>query len=55
MCRVMHSGQALFSLGIEPDIPRIHPWNELLATGAQTTWLTKYMHFDNNNQMSILK
>jgi hypothetical protein len=36
----MRTGQALFLLGIEPGIPRIRPWKELLATGAQATWLT---------------
>jgi hypothetical protein len=38
MRRGMHTGQALFPLGIEPGIPRVHPWKELLATGAQSTW-----------------
>ena len=37
--RGMRTGQALFPLGIEPCIPRVRPWKELLATGAQTTWL----------------
>jgi len=31
--RGMRTGQALFLLGIEPDIPRVRPWKELLATG----------------------
>jgi hypothetical protein len=35
----MRTGQALFPLGIEPGIPRVRPWKELLATGAQATWL----------------
>jgi len=35
----MRIGQALFPLEIEPGIPRVRPWKELLATGAQTTWL----------------
>jgi len=35
----MRTGQTLFPLGIEPGIPRVRPWNELLATKAQTTWL----------------
>jgi len=35
----MRTGQALFLLRIEPDIPRIRPWKELLAAGTQTTWL----------------
>jgi hypothetical protein len=35
----MHTGQALFSLGIESDIPRIRLWNELFATEAQAIWL----------------
>jgi len=26
-------------VGIEHGISRVRPWNELLATGAQTTWL----------------
>jgi len=39
MHRGMRTGQALFLLGIEPGIPRIRPWKELLATGAQATWL----------------
>jgi len=38
MCRGTRTGQALFLLGIELGIPRVRPWNELLATGAQTTW-----------------
>jgi len=37
MRRGMRTGQALFPLGIEPDIPRVRPWKELLATRAQTT------------------
>jgi hypothetical protein len=37
--REMRSGKALFPLRIEPSIYQIRPWNELLATGAQTTWL----------------
>jgi hypothetical protein len=39
MLRGMRTGQALFPLGIEPGIPRVRPWKELLATGAQATWL----------------
>jgi len=35
----MRTGQALFSLRIKPSIPQIRPWKELLATGAQATWL----------------
>ena len=35
--RGMRIGQALFP-GIEPDIPQVRPWKELIATGAQTTW-----------------
>jgi len=27
----------MFPLGIEPGIPHVGPWKELLATGAQTT------------------
>jgi len=34
----MRTGQALFSLEIEPGIPRVRPWKELLATGAQAAW-----------------
>jgi len=35
----MHTSQALFLLlGIEPGIPRVCPWRELLAIGAQATW-----------------
>jgi hypothetical protein len=37
--RDMCTSQALFPLGIEPGIPRARPWNELLATGVQATWL----------------
>jgi len=37
--RGMHTGQALFFLGIEPGIPRVRSWKELLATGTPTTWL----------------
>jgi len=39
----MHTSQALFPLGIEPGIPRVCPWKELLATGAQTTWLNSFI------------
>jgi hypothetical protein len=39
MRRSMRTGQALFPLGIEPDIPWVRPWKELLTTGAQATWL----------------
>jgi len=39
MHRGMRTGQALFSLGIESGILRVRLWKELLATGAQTTWL----------------
>jgi len=39
MRRGMRTGQALFPLGFEPGIPRVRPWKELLATGAQATWL----------------
>ena len=39
MRRCMRTGQALFPLGIDSDIPRVYPWKELLATEAQTTWL----------------
>jgi len=35
----MRTDQALFPLGIEPDISQVHPWEELLATGGETTWL----------------
>ena len=38
--RGMRTGQELFPLGFEPSIPRVCPWKELLATGAQTTWFT---------------
>jgi len=38
MRRGMRTGQALFPLGIEPGIPRVRPWTEILATGAQATW-----------------
>jgi hypothetical protein len=31
--------QALLPLGIEPGIPRVRPWKELIATGAQATLL----------------
>jgi len=46
--RGMRTGQELFLLGFEPGIPRIRPWNELLATGAQTT-LFKVLIFVYNN------
>jgi hypothetical protein len=36
----MRTGQALFPLKIEPGISWIRPWNELIVTGAQTTWFT---------------
>jgi hypothetical protein len=29
----------LFPLGIESGIPQARPWKELIATGAQATWL----------------
>jgi hypothetical protein len=41
--RGMRTGQALFPLGIEPGIPRARPWKELLATGAQATWLSHHL------------
>jgi len=41
MRRGMRTGQTLFPLRIEPGIPQVRPWKELLATGAQTTWLTQ--------------
>jgi len=41
MRRGTRTDQALFLLGIEPGIPRVRPWKELHATGAQTTWLKK--------------
>jgi hypothetical protein len=34
----MRTGQALFLLKIEPGIPEVRPWKELLATEAQATW-----------------
>jgi hypothetical protein len=37
----MRIGQTLFPLKIEPGISQVHPWKELLATGAQPTWLYK--------------
>jgi hypothetical protein len=40
--RGMRTVQALFPLGIEPGIPQVRPWKELLATGAQATWLAIY-------------
>jgi len=42
MRKGMRTGQALFPLGIEPVIPRVRLWKELLATGAQATWLMYY-------------
>ncbi|KAK2445092.1 ERBB-3 BINDING PROTEIN [Trifolium repens] len=36
----MCTGQTLFPLEIEPDIPRVRPWKEVLAAGAQATWLS---------------
>ena len=44
MRRGMHIGQALFFLGIEPGIPLVRPWKELLVTIAQTTWFER-KHF----------
>jgi len=44
----MHTGQALFPLRIEPDIPRICPWKKLLATGAQAIF------FINGNTILLL-
>jgi len=38
----MCTDQMLFPLGIEPGIPRVRHWNELIATGAQTTWLISF-------------
>ena len=38
MHRGMHPDQVLLPLKIELGIPRVRPWNVLLATGAQTTW-----------------
>ena len=38
----MRIGQVLFLQGIETDIPRIRPWKGLLATEAQSTWLTNF-------------
>ncbi|AES64992.1 hypothetical protein MTR_2g034120 [Medicago truncatula] len=38
MRRGMRTGQSLFLLIIEPDIPWIRPWKEFLATGVQSTW-----------------
>jgi hypothetical protein len=38
VCKGMRTDQALFPLGIKPGIPRVRPWNELLATGTQTIW-----------------
>jgi len=40
--RGMRTGQALFPLGIEPGIPQVRPWKELLATGAQATWFALF-------------
>jgi len=31
----MGTAQVLFLLGIEPGIPQVRPWKELLATRAQ--------------------
>jgi len=39
MRRGMRTGQVLFPLGIEPGIPRVRPWKELLATEAHAIWL----------------
>jgi hypothetical protein len=48
----------LFPLGIEPGIPRVRPWKELLATRAQATWfilpLFKCCHFQNKDVMYLL-
>jgi hypothetical protein len=44
MRRGMGTGQALFNLGIEPGIPWVRPWKEILATGAQTTWLHQLLN-----------
>jgi len=50
----MCTGQTLFSLRIEPDILRIRPWNELLATGAQATWLLMFTFFVDVTLLYIL-
>ena len=42
MPKGMRTGQTLFPLEIEPDIPRIRPWKEFIVTEAQTTWLSHF-------------
>jgi hypothetical protein len=57
----MHTGQALFPLGIEPGIPQVRPWKELLATGAQATWFVALLfhllkkYFFNPNEVKRVK
>jgi len=52
----MRTGQALFPLEIEPGIPRVRPWKELLATGAQATWLKLSIYINlPRNIIHILK
>jgi hypothetical protein len=47
--RGMRTGQVLFPLEIEPGIPWVRPWKELLATGAQSTWFTLFLFQDGGN------
>jgi hypothetical protein len=46
----MRTGQVLFPLGIEPGIPRARPCKELLATGAQATWLTLLTRYEQSDK-----
>jgi len=50
----MRTDQTLFLLGIEPGIPRILPWKELLTTGVQATWLAYDNILPKENQKLIL-
>jgi len=43
MRRGTRTGQTLFPLRIKPGIPRVRPWKELLATGAQATWFSLFI------------
>jgi len=51
--RGMHTGQALFPLRIEPDIPEVRPWKKLLTTGARVTWLKIHLFFKKQNYYLI--
>jgi len=42
MRRGMRTGQVLFFMRIEPGIPRLRHWKELLATETQATWFMMF-------------